>query len=215
MPDSEAVYKRIAGSGIEGIRRVDLEKRHGPKVKKNIQELLEKGTVFTDKKKGAVTYWTKENYLQYLVNNKVSGLTSELDKRLTAIRSDISQKVAGMVAEAKVATQTATKIASQAAQVAQSAQKEGNGGHNGKHMTLDQFKMEFDRTMATMPTAIGWVELGIIRENICGKYSISKQDFYSLASQLFDQFNSGYELSSGGSEGVVVRGLVHGFVRRI
>ncbi len=215
MPDSEAVYKRISASGMEGVRRVDLEKRYGPKVKKNIQELLEKGMVFTDKRKGAVAFWTKENYLQYLVNSKVSGISSELDKKLTAIKSDLSQKVAGIVAEAKVVTQTATKIATQAAQVTQASQKKNNGDHNGNHLTLDQFKMEFDRTMALTPTAIGWVELGMIRENICGKYSISKQDFYSLASQLFDQFNSGYELSSGGSEGVVVRGLIHGFVRRI
>jgi hypothetical protein len=75
--------------------------------------------------------------------------------------------------------------------------------------------MEFDRTLTEIPTSIGWVELALIRERICDKYSISKQNFYSLASQLIDQFSNRYELSSGGNEGVLVRGLVHGFVRCI
>ncbi|RMF28831.1 MAG: hypothetical protein D6752_06990, partial [Candidatus Nitrosothermus koennekii] len=91
----------------------------------------------------------------------------------------------------------------------------GNGTQGYDTLSLEQFKMEFDRMIAESSTSIGWIELAEIRKKICDKYGISKSTFYSLVSQLLDTYDDIYELSSGGSEGVTVRGLVHGFIRRI
>jgi hypothetical protein len=216
---NDKLYKRIETAGVEGIPRMKLRKEFGIKAGKAIDELLSQGHIFAEKKGGTVTYWSKDNYMQHLVSSdpkfkliydmyantnskissKISRISNELDKKVSTITSEIVEsKVANIVTKAKATPQV-----------------KDDGNHNGNHLTLDQFKMEFDRTIAQIPTAIGWVELAMIRENVCSKYNISKQNFYSLASQLFDQFNNRYELSSGGNEGVIVRGLVHGFVRCI
>ncbi len=90
---------------------------------------------------------------------------------------------------------------------------QGNGSHS--ELPLEQFKIEFDRILADNTSSIGWIELADVRKKICTKYGISKHAFYSLLNQVIDNYNDMYELSSGGEEGVIIRGLVHGFIRRI
>lgn len=206
------LLKRIESSRERGVRRTSLRREFGAKVGKSLDELLSKGIIFEEKKRGMITYWTKESYMQHLMDNDpkfrlIYDIYSKSDRkisnRLSQIKTDLNGKVAGMVAEAT------------APSLVKNNGSDNSNGNNGNHPTLDQFKMEFDRTMAETTTSIGWVELGTIREMVCNKYEISKHDFYALASQLFDQFNNRYELSTGGSEGVILRGLLHGFVRRI
>jgi len=205
---SDKLYKRIESAGVQGIGRMKLRREFGVKAGKAIDGLLSQGQIFAEKKGGVVTYWTKDNYMQHLVNSDpkfkliydmYSNTNSKISSKISKISNELDHKVANIVTEVKAAT----------------APTNDDGSNNGNHLTLDQFKMEFDRTIAEISTSIGWVELAMIRESVCNKYSISKQNFYSLASQLFDQFNNRYELSSGGNEGVIVRGLVHGFVRCI
>ncbi len=224
MMSTDKLYKRIESSGAQGIRRVKLRKEFGVKTGKGIDELLSKGMVFAEKKGGAIAYWSKDNYMQHLLNSDpkfklifdmysnandsisdtISKINKDLNKKVSNITTELNTKVNTLVAEVKTTT------------IQQPQEKDnGNGHHNGTKLTLDQFRMEFDRTLTEIPTSIGWVELSLVRERVCDKYSISKQNFYSFASQLFDQFNNRYELSSGGNEGVMVRGLVHGFVRCI
>lgn len=195
---NDKLYKRIVSSGVQGIRRTKLRSEFGAKSSKAIEELLSQGLIFAEKKGGAVNYWSKDNYMQHLINSDpkfkliydmYSNANNTISKSISHISKELDSKVSNIVTEV--------------------------GNNNGGKLSLDQFKMEFDRTIAEIPTSIGWVELSMIRERICDKYNISKQNFYTLASQLFDQFNNRYELSSGGNEGVMVRGLVHGFVRCI
>jgi len=192
----DRLYKRIVSVGVQGIRRTKLRSEFGAKSSKAIEELLYQGLIFAEKKGGAVNYWSKDNYMQHLINSDpkfkliydmYSNANNTISKSISHISKELDSKVSSIV----------------------------NENNNGSNLSLDQFKMEFDRTIAEIPTSIGWVELSMIREKICDKYNISKQNFYTLASQLFDQFNNRYELSSGGNEGVMVRGLVHGFVRCI
>lgn len=214
---ADKLYKRIESSGVQGISRMKLRKEFGRKTDKLVEELLSSGMIFTEKKGRLINYWSKTNYMQHLLNSDpkfklifdmysdanntisdtISRINNDLNKRVQNITSELNTKVTSLVTEVKT------------------SQPQANGNHNGAKLTLDQFKMEFDRTLTEIPTSIGWVELAIVRERICDKYNISKQNFYSLASELFNQFNNRYELSSGGSEGVMVRGLVHGFVRCI
>jgi len=94
--------------------------------------------------------------------------------------------------------------------------KNGNGTYNSADtITLEQFRIDFDRMLAESSSSIGWVELASIRERMCRRYNISAHEFYTLVSQLIEHFNNRYELSSGGQEGIVIRGLIHGFIRRI
>ncbi len=94
--------------------------------------------------------------------------------------------------------------------------KNGNGNsYDSNTVTLEQFRIDFDRMLAESSSSIGWVELASMRERMCRRYNISPHEFYALVAQLIEHYNSRYELSSGGQEGVVIRGLVHGFVRRI
>lgn len=218
---NDKLYKRIESSGVQGVLRLKLRKEFGVKVDKIIDDLLSKGLIFTEKKGRAITYWSKNNYMQHLLNSDpkfklifdmYSNTNTTISDTISKINKDITKKVANMTTELNTKVSTlVTEVQTNATQ----AQVKGNGDNNGVKLTLDQFKMEFDRTLTEIPTSIGWVELAMIRERVCDKYNISKQNFYSFASQLFDQFNNRYELSSGGNEGVMVRGLVHGFVRCI
>jgi hypothetical protein len=46
-------------------------------------------------------------------------------------------------------------------------------------------------------------------------YNISSEEFYRLVEQLTNKYQDKYELSTGGYEGITLRGLLHGFVRCI
>ena len=47
------------------------------------------------------------------------------------------------------------------------------------------------------------------------KYRVTREDFYSLVEEIANKDYETYELSSGGSEGIILRGLLHGFIRCI
>lgn len=224
---NDKLCKRIESAGVQGIRRMKLRREFGTKAGKAIDELLSQGLIFTEKKGGTITYWSKDNYMQHLVSSDpkfkliydmYSNTNSKISSKISKISNNLDTKVSNITSEIdkKVSSELNRKVADIVTEVkATTPPIKDDDNHNGNHLTLDQFKMEFDRTITEIPTPIDWVELAMIRERVCGKYSISKQNFYSLASQLFDQFNNRYELSSGGNEGVIVRGLVHGFVRCI
>jgi hypothetical protein len=82
-------------------------------------------------------------------------------------------------------------------------------------ISLTDFKKEFDLALADSASSIGWVELAKLRNELCAKCSLSTEEFYRLVQDLTGQNQDKYELSTGGGEGVMVRGLLHGFVRCI
>ena len=82
-------------------------------------------------------------------------------------------------------------------------------------MSVYEFKKEFDVSLANSSSSIGWVELAKIRNELCDKCSLSTDEFYRLVEEMIGQDQDRYELSTGGGEGILVRGLLHGFVRCI
>jgi hypothetical protein len=82
-------------------------------------------------------------------------------------------------------------------------------------MSVHDFKEEFDVALANSGSSIGWIELANIRNKICDNCNISSDEFYRLVGELTTMHQDKYELSTGGREGVMVRGLLHGFVRCI
>ena len=49
----------------------------------------------------------------------------------------------------------------------------------------------------------------------CDEYNVSPDEFYRLVGELTSMNQDKSETSTGGREGVMVRGLLHGFVRCI
>ena len=82
-------------------------------------------------------------------------------------------------------------------------------------MTVQDFKEEFDVALTNSGSSIGWIELANIRDRICDSCNISSDEFYRFVGELTSTHQDKYELSTGGREGVMVRGLLHGFVRCI
>jgi hypothetical protein len=82
-------------------------------------------------------------------------------------------------------------------------------------MGINDFKEQFDSVLANSASSIGWVELARVRSELSARCGITSDDFYRLVSELTSKYQDKYELSTGGGEGVMVRGLLHGFVRCI
>jgi hypothetical protein len=79
----------------------------------------------------------------------------------------------------------------------------------------ERFKEQLDRALASSSSSIGWVELCNVRKDLCSKMNISREQFYHSFEEVVSNNYDKYELSTGGEEGIQLRGLVHGFVRCI
>ena len=75
--------------------------------------------------------------------------------------------------------------------------------------------MNLTRPLVNQEDSLGWTELSEVRNEICAKNNLSSNKFYDLVEQLTNTYHDEYELSTGGTEGIMVRGLLHGFVRGI
>ena len=82
-------------------------------------------------------------------------------------------------------------------------------------VNLDNFKIEFDTVLSRSNSSIGWIELGQVRDELGQKFDLSKIEFYELVEQLVNAYHNEYELSTGGNEGLILRGILHGYVRGI
>ncbi len=76
------------------------------------------------------------------------------------------------------------------------------------------FQSNFDTCISELSSSLGWVPFSNIREKLCESLEISSEKFYSLASSLVES-NQKYEVSTGGQEGIHVRGMLHGYVRKL
>jgi hypothetical protein len=76
------------------------------------------------------------------------------------------------------------------------------------------FKTHFDIALSELSSSLGWVPFSSIRQKLCPSLNITPEQFYSLASSLVES-NQKYEVSTGGQEGIQVRGILHGYVRKL
>ncbi|GIU70922.1 MAG: hypothetical protein KatS3mg003_1627 [Candidatus Nitrosocaldaceae archaeon] len=185
----------------DSMKRIEMLDKNITKISNNANDRLDRLLRQISGKADDIKVFEMERKLESLlqVEAKLSSLENMiniLDAKINETREEIGKSAAIIRAELQTISN-------------------GNGTQGYDTLSLEQFKMEFDRMIAESSTSIGWIELAEIRKKICDKYGISKSTFYSLVSQLLDTYDDIYELSSGGSEGVTVRGLVHGFIRRI
>ena len=185
---SSEILEKVALAGIDGMKRIELKRIFGKSCDNILQSMTENGSIFIEKKSNTYFVWTRNNYVSYLTQNnpKFKLLLNNIQKQNNIEAKDSVEN-----------TENAFK----------------NTNQNSDN--YDHFKIEFDKCLIESAISIGWAPFAQIRQKICESQHLSKDRFYALASGLVEKHRENYEISSGGQEGVVMRGLVHGFVRNV
>jgi hypothetical protein len=218
MLAEEELIQRICSAGQAGIRKTDLRKEFPqPEIDTMLEKLTNDGQLFIDKKGAAYYCWLKEGYLQYLLNSDPRfRLTHEAIYSLeTSIHKNADRLAITLdaISARSLPSSDLTVINDQ--QSSEAALRKPTIDSQMTSVGLDLFKNNFDNSIANFSSSIGWVELGKVRNDLCKKHDLSNEEFYDLVAQLIARYPDKYELSSGGYEGLTVRGLLHGFVRCI
>ena len=183
------ILKKISLSGLNGIKRIELKRTFGKNCESVLKNLIEKQEVFVEKKGNAYFIWTKENFISHLSQNDPKfKLALSMVTKLNNTKSETTDHMHNVRNTINVSHQINPNIG---------------------------FKIEFDKCLTESTTSIGWMPFSQIRKKICESKHISSDHFYTLASELVEKHRENYEISSGGQEGIMMRGLVHGFVRNI
>ncbi|HEX2013959.1 MAG TPA: hypothetical protein VLA68_01905 [Nitrososphaera sp.] len=222
MTAEEKLVKRIHSAGSAGIKKTDLRKELGD-IEAALEEVISRGEVFVDKRAGAYYCFHKTHYIQSLLNSdprfkltydmiqslqtSVTSTNKELGRTVEVLANNISN-LARFVLEIKNDQQSSLHQQMLATDVPIPAAPR-------RMMSVHDFKEEFDVALANSGSSIGWVELAKLRNELCDRCNITADEFYRLVGELTSMHQERYELSTGGSEGVMVRGLLHGLVRCI
>ncbi len=222
MSVEEKLVNRILSFGSAGIKKTDLRREFGD-IDTPLENIISKGDIFVDKRANVYFCFHKSHYVQSLlnsdprfkltyeiiksVNESVSSSSKDLLRTIEILANNISN-LANVVLEMKNDQQSwfAQRILTRDVPI--------TGVQMGT-MSVHDFKEEFDVALANSGSSIGWIELANIRNKICDSCNISSDEFYRLVGELTSMHQDKYELSTGGREGVMVRGLLHGFVRCI
>jgi hypothetical protein len=217
MSNKDTILGAINSFGSAGIKKTDLKKKYSMDNFDSIMdELLREDRVCISKKGSFIYCWGKDFFLGYLLNsdlkfkylyeyiinvqNKINNYSDSifkyienLDCELVEIRNSFNN-IENKIDNIKIQSQTIELK---------------------NTVSLEFFKENFDSVLLEKSTSIGWVELSSIKTEICDICDISNNEFYNYVSDITELHPDRYELSSGGFEGVVLRGIVHGFVRCI
>jgi hypothetical protein len=222
MSVEEKLVNRILSVGSAGIKKTDLRREFGD-IDTALENIISKGDIFVDKRANAYLCFHKNHYVQSLLNSEprfkltyemiksvdesVNNSSKNLIRTLETLANNISN-LASVVLELKNNQQSLLAQHMPDCTIPISTLKMSM-------MSVQDFKEEFDVALATLGSSIGWIELAKIRNKMCASCNISSDEFYRLVSELTSKHQDRYELSTGGGEGVMVRGILHGFVRCI
>ena len=164
-------------------------------------------------KKGSTSYcWHKDSYLQYLLDSDPKfKYTFELIKEVQISFQNLSSSVDKHIE--KLDGKMIVLMDSILAITTTRNPFENSVSPPQKVINLQNFSEDFELTISKYSDSIGWVPLSTLRNDLSQKYEISEKEFYDLAEQIVDENRSKYELSTGGNEGIMIRGLVYGYVR--
>jgi hypothetical protein len=222
MSVEEKLVNRIFSFGSAGIKKTDLRREFGD-IDNTLENLISRGDIFIDKRANAYFCFHKSHYIQSLLNSDPRfRLTYEMIK---SVDDSVSSSSKDLVRAIEILANNVSNLASLLlemkndprswlAQLTLTHDVPITEIQEGK-MSVQEFKEEFDVVLANTGSSIGWIELANIRNKICNHCNISSDEFYRLVSELTNMHQDKYELSTGGREGVMVRGLLHGFVRCI
>ena len=214
MSAEEKLTQRIILSGSAGVKKTDLRKEFA---EQDIDTFLEKaitqGDICVDKKGAAYYCWQREHYLQSLLNSDAKFRI--IYDAIKSLERSINNTSDALAKSLESSTNNIILSLSKLSKENIGASIDERGLSTGIKMQLEQFKTDFDKSVSNYANSIGWVEFGKIRNELCTRYDISHEQFYHLVEQLINKYDKKYELSTGGYEGLTIRGLVHGFVRCI
>lgn len=199
MSSEELVLEKILSTGSNGIKKSDLKKEFTSfDLDQTLENLVNNGKVCVDKKGAAYYCWTAEVYVKYLnsVDPKFRILLERIkiiERKLDTQSNSVKDALNGLIEVLKSENSELPKAL----------------------VNLDNFKIEFDTILSRSTSSIGWIELGNVRNELSQKFDLDKNEFYELVEQLVNSYHNEYELSTGGSEGLILRGLLHGYVRGI
>lgn len=188
----EEILRSVESAGVQGIKKADLRKSFGKDSDDMIEGLAKEEKVFIEKKGVAYFVWTRDNYILHLTEN---------DPKFKLILNMLVG-VSHSVARLKDHTQNLR------VEMERISLQDDNGGDPA-------FEKNFDRCLREAGTSIGWTPFSKVRESICQSGEVSRERFYLLAGELIEKHRDKYEISTGGQEGIVIRGMVHGFVRSV
>lgn len=199
---------KIALSGRNGIKRTEVKKefQHMP-VDEIVESLLETRKLVMGKKGTAFYLWEAENYLQHILttDTKFRILYRKIEELKVILESNVEQRMITPVSLARGYT----------SQYALDRPARNLFRDHRVAIDKDQFERDFRLILQHNSSTSGWVSLLKIREEMNEKYGVTREDFYSLVEEIANRDYETYELSSGGSEGITLRGLLHGFIRCI
>jgi hypothetical protein len=206
---------KISLSGRNGIKRTEIRKEfQNIAIDEVVESLLKKGEVVMDKKGTAYYLWQADNYLQYLLmtDTRFRLLYDTVEETKRLVENKIKQNAIPTPADSTKSPSNNTEVAFEDA-----IDRFDSVPERLEEITFDKemFRQEFDTALRRNPSTSGWVLLSRIREEMGKKCNIGQEEFYTLVENMTNKEYNTYELSSGGSEGITVRGLLHGFVRCI
>lgn len=213
MSLEEKILDKIFSSGISGVKKTDLKKEFPSVDLDSLLNLWIKQNEIIMSKKGSTSYcWHKDSYLQYLLDSDPKfKYTFELFKEVKNSFQNLSNSVDKHVE--KLDGKMIVLMDSILATTTTRNPFENSVSPPQKVINLQNFSEDFDLTICKYSDSIGWVPLSTLRNDLSQKYEISEKEFYDLAEQIVDENRSKYELSTGGNEGIMIRGLVYGYVR--
>ena len=213
MSSEQKIVERITSAGTAGIKKIDLRKEFQDMgIDVIIERLVTSGDIFVDKKGTAYYCWHKDYYLQNLLNTDpkfrlIYETIMHLELSVNKTSDGLAKTMETLYNNVKNSEKSAaTRSLDSFSQV---------HSNDEPTMHLDRFRNEFDIAIGNNSSSIGWVELSKVRNELCKKHNISNEDFYNFVEQITNLYHDKYELSTGGYEGLIVRGLLHGFVRCI
>ncbi|MGB7665516.1 MAG: hypothetical protein WBL67_22485 [Nitrososphaeraceae archaeon] len=218
----EKVVAIIAAKGIEGIKKAELrrELQEVQELDSILQELVRTQEIFIERKGNSFYCWHKNYYLQKLLSTdqKFSLLYSLMNSMQDSLNARFDSFNAGLNA----VTTEVSAIADGIRALASTGQRDTSANDLALqeqiepiNIDYDRFKEQLDHALASSSSSIGWVELCNVRKDLCSKMNISREQFYHSFEEVVSNNYDKYELSTGGEEGIQLRGLVHGFVRCI
>src|ERR671910_256109 len=196
MSLEEKIFDKIFSSGVSGLKKTDLTKEFASVDLDNILNTWIKQNKIIISKKGSTNYcWHKDSYFQYLVDSDPKfKYTLELLKEVQISFKNLSTSIDRHVE--KLEGKMIVLMDSILATTTNNHTFENSIPNPQKVINLQRFSEDFDLTICKYSDSIGWVPLATLRNDLSIKYEISENEFYT-----------------GGNEGIMIRGLVYGYVR--
>lgn len=218
----EKIVATIEAKGIEGIKKTDLRRefQEVEELDSILQELVRTHEIFIEKKGNSFYCWHKNHYLQKLLNtdqkfsllytlmNSVQNSVNTRFESLNVSLDTVTKQVRGITEEIKILASSGQRDIGPNTQISQEQDKT-------IEINYDKFQEQLDQALASASTSIGWIELCNLRKDLCSRMNISREQFYHSFEEVISNNYDKYELSTGGEEGIQLRGMVHGFVRSI